>query len=206
MEEILFSEAKIENDTPINHYFGRLSEDRKQYVIKANNDDVKNQRICSSYLLESLLQEYYEISQPIRYGIEENGKPYLKDYQNIYFSISHSGSFVACAISKYPVGIDIEDIKRPSKNNWKKVVLSRFFSKEERDELLSLNSYSDFLRCWTFKEAMAKALDRPLSEVLSDYSTYRYKNPDCVRTFVSKSRVMTIYSAAENNIFRGIDN
>jgi len=205
MEEILFGEGKINNETPTNHYFGKLSDDRKQYVIKATNEDVKKQRIASSYLLESLLQEYFGIAQPIRYGIEENGKPYLMDYPDIYFSISHSGSHVACAISRSPVGIDVEDINRPSKTDWRKVVLSRFFSKEERDELLILNSYTDFLRCWTFKEAMSKALDRPLSEVLSDYSSYRYKNPDCVRTFVSKSRVMTIYSATENNTFKGID-
>lgn len=205
MEEILFSEGELDENSPINFYFSGLSDERKKYAISAKNEDAKNQRIASSYLLESLLKEYFDVKEPIRYGIEQSGKPYLLDYPRISFSISHSGKFVCCAISKYPVGIDIEDITRPSKDNWRKIVLSRFFAKEERDELLSLNSYADFLRSWTFKEAMAKALDRPLSEVLSDYSSYRYKNPDCVRTFVSKSRVMTIYSATENITFRGID-
>lgn len=201
----MFSETEITEDTPIDDILSHLSEERKNYALKAKNEMARYQRIVSSFLLESMLIKYFNIDEPLHYGIEESGKPYLCDYTGIYFSLSHSENFVCCAVSNTPIGIDIEDIKRPSKENWRKVVLSRFFSKEERDELLFLNSYTDFLRSWTFKEAMAKALDRPLSEVLSDYSSYRYKNPDCVRTFVSKSRVMTIFSATENNYFRGID-
>ena len=39
---------------------------------------------------------------------EENGKPYAAEG---YFSISHSGERVVCAVSENPVGVDVEQIR-----------------------------------------------------------------------------------------------
>lgn len=41
---------------------------------------------------------------------ETHGKPVLKGCTNLFFNISHSGDYAVCAVSKQPVGIDIERI------------------------------------------------------------------------------------------------
>lgn len=36
-----------------------------------------------------------------------HGKPYLLNYPDVHFNISHSGEYVACAVADSPVGVDI---------------------------------------------------------------------------------------------------
>ena len=43
--------------------------------------------------------------------ISKYGKPYFKN-SNIYFNYSHSKNYIACAVSDYEVGIDIEQTNR----------------------------------------------------------------------------------------------
>lgn len=42
------------------------------------------------------------------YGI--HGKPYLKEYQDVYFNFSHCSQGVVCAVSINDIGVDIETI------------------------------------------------------------------------------------------------
>lgn len=47
----------------------------------------------------------------------ENGKPII---EGACISISHSGGFVACALSDFEVGLDIEEMRPRSENVWKR--------------------------------------------------------------------------------------
>jgi 4'-phosphopantetheinyl transferase len=38
------------------------------------------------------------------------GKPFLPDYPNIYFNMSHSGKYSVCAFSQNECGVDIQEI------------------------------------------------------------------------------------------------
>ena len=38
----------------------------------------------------------------------ETGKPYLRLHPELFFNISHSGEWIACALGNVPVGIDIQ--------------------------------------------------------------------------------------------------
>lgn len=71
-----------------------------------------------------------------------NGKPYLAD-KALRFSLTHTDSFTAVALSPQEVGIDAER-KKPRNI---RTVLSRL-TPAEREE--------DFLRLWTAKEAYVK--------------------------------------------------
>ena len=42
----------------------------------------------------------------------EHGKPYLSDYSDVHFNISHSGEYVVCSVSDKPVGVDIQKISK----------------------------------------------------------------------------------------------
>ena len=47
----------------------------------------------------------------LEFSANTYGKPYLIGSPHIQFNISHTGSYVACALADEPVGIDIEFIK-----------------------------------------------------------------------------------------------
>lgn len=83
---------------------------------------------------------------------DDNGKPYLKDFPDFYFNISHSENAVAIAFSETPVGIDIEKLGAP---NFK--VAERFFTKSEKEYIKNSNNPDfSFYEIWTAKEAYFK--------------------------------------------------
>ncbi len=51
--------------------------------------------------------------------ILEGGKPIFREIP-LYFSLSHSGSYVACAIGDTPCGVDLQEIKEVSERISKK--------------------------------------------------------------------------------------
>lgn len=84
---------------------------------------------------------------------EENGKPYLKHYQNIHFNISHSDEYAACAVGEISCGLDIQKIK-PVRT---KRLLLRTLSEEEYACVeKSTDPEREFYKYWTLKESYLK--------------------------------------------------
>ncbi|MED3781060.1 4'-phosphopantetheinyl transferase superfamily protein [Heyndrickxia sporothermodurans] len=83
----------------------------------------------------------------------EFGKPYLRDYPNVHYNISHTRGIIVCAVSDMPVGIDIEKIKAFNKR-----VPERFFTKSERNYIFENKDNQDerFAEIWTMKESYVK--------------------------------------------------
>ena len=54
-----------------------------------------------------------------------NGKPFFPERPGIHFSLSHAFTHVACALSEFPVGVDIESPREISKR------AMRFFCSDE---------------------------------------------------------------------------
>ena len=81
----------------------------------------------------------------------ENGKPYIKG-NPVYFSISHCDGLAVTALSKAPVGVDCESVRRASG-----AVMKRCYGDSETDYILtSADSDRAFSRLWTLKESYAK--------------------------------------------------
>lgn len=117
----------------------------------------------------------------------ENGKPYLPDYPDFHYNISHSGGIVVCAVSGSPVGIDIQQISDDPVRILK--IAAHFFSQEEQQELslrhqeknpntgAAGNSCSNdgqdlchlFCRFWTARESYIKLTGRGLAEPFSGF-------------------------------------
>jgi 4'-phosphopantetheinyl transferase len=97
-----------------------------------------------------------------------HGKPALSAARSApCFNLSHSGGLAALAVAGCDVGIDIEEV-RPVDG----AVAERFFSARENAALRGLRGadWRDaFYRCWTRKEAVAKALGKGLSLRLASF-------------------------------------
>ena len=127
------------------------------YIVKWNKEDVPWQRI-----LADILKKDYKIEQCPEILKDEMGKPYLEG-NPLHFNVSHSGEYLAIAISKYPVGIDIQEPKLIKDGMFRKVV------QPEEDCLIGEDRQKDFLRLWTLKESFVKAEGKGLRIALKDY-------------------------------------
>ena len=78
-------------------------------------------------------------------------KPCFEKDIGIYFSVSHSGDYWACAVSKQEIGIDIQ--KQTGK--YSRGIAKRFFHSDEH-KYLEANDFNDFFKIWTAKESYVK--------------------------------------------------
>lgn len=83
------------------------------------------------------------------------GKPLFAGLDDRWFSLSHSGGLALCALSDFPVGVDVE-LVRPRRPGLPAYALSEH-------ELAAFDgSWEDFTRIWTLKESWCKREDAPL--------------------------------------------
>lgn len=107
------------------------------------------------------------VPKPEDWGTEQNGKPYLKNTENVHFNISHSGRMAMCAVNERPVGVDIEMI-RPYSDS----VARRVMSPEERRAFAAAGDKDRlFFKIWTLKEAYLKYTGAGIS-ALDDITVY----------------------------------
>ena len=140
---------------------------------------LKQQYIQVHVALRLILATY--VNQPpekVKIKKQPYGKPYLTDYPELVFNLSHSGDTLIIALStKGQMGVDIEFCK--PRNNLAKLV-SKCFAKEEAlywhnlPEQLKTSSFYDF---WTKKEAFVKATGRGIALGL-DRCVLDIKKPD----------------------------
>ncbi len=128
----------------------RVSDKRKGAVLKLKRDEAKIRSIASELLLAYSLK----MPLPLSYKTDKNGKPFIPSAP--FFNISHSGSFVVCAVSDSEVGVDIEETRK-----MKPTLIKSILSEKE---LLSSQKFSGAalqkLLCekWVRKEAYLKML------------------------------------------------
>lgn len=115
-------------------------------------------------LCRGLLSEYPErfevrdiasVGNLIQFSYGKNGKPALcAPYGDIFFNMSHCRTAIACAVAPFEVGVDIQDIRRPSA-----AVLKR----TGRD----MNG-GEFSAFWSRYEAYTKLTGEGISRGLAD--------------------------------------
>lgn len=90
----------------------------------------------------------------LEFSVNSYGKPFLSNMPNIHYNISHSGKYIACAISDEPIGIDIELIEPVNLK-----VAERFFTQDETAYIMNCEQqYRQyrFFEVWTKKESRIK--------------------------------------------------
>ena len=154
-----------------------LPENRKEKADQFIFD--KDKKLCSgAYLLLKKMLEEENIEDPIL-ETEENGKPYISNYENMHFNLSHAGRMVACAISDSEVGIDIEKID-PLIDL--KIAQTFFFNSEYQNIKKSDDRVDQFFKYWVLKESYMKytglgfLLDLDKFEIILDEGETKVKN------------------------------
>jgi 4'-phosphopantetheinyl transferase len=139
-----------------------LIESERERAARFKMERIRNQFIAARAQLRIILSRYVETSPcevPIVY--ERNGKPILSSPADcgLHFNVSHSESLAVFAVTRSGrVGIDVER-RRPIPNI--EALVERFFTRRERDTFFALaerERLDAFLRAWTRKEAVLKAI------------------------------------------------
>ncbi len=89
-------------------------------------------------------------------ALTATGKPYLPDFPNVHFNITHCDGLVACAFDHHEIGLDAE-----LPGYFPEVLIGRALSDEEKHCLITAGSdeclrQECFYRFWTLKEAYVK--------------------------------------------------
>jgi len=117
----------------------------------------------------------------IKFVYNTYGKPYIKDISDLYFNVSHSGKWVACAFGQMEVGIDIELIRDID------IEIARdFLAPPEYDSLMKRTDYARleyFYDLWTLKESYIKWTGKGLSIPLSSFRIVQCNSSSEIRVF-----------------------
>lgn len=109
---------------------------------------------CAKRILTAMLCDKLDCrAEKLHFEKGERGKPFLRN-NPCFFSVSHSGGFVAVAVADEEIGIDIETIKQRRQS-----VEKRVFNESEI-KLIDESADCDeaFYRLWTLKESYLKAI------------------------------------------------
>jgi 4'-phosphopantetheinyl transferase len=127
----------------------------------------KERYILSKAWTREYISEILDIDpKSIKFEKTENGKPYLSEYKDVYFNISHSEDYFAIVVNEdQDVGIDIEKIR--FSENLDKLAEKAFGPKE----IAKLREISDvdeknnlFFHFWTRREAVIKCLSKKMAD------------------------------------------
>ncbi|MGN0394720.1 MAG: 4'-phosphopantetheinyl transferase family protein [Coprococcus sp.] len=176
------------NIEKIELYKRKLSEYRVAKIDKCKLIKNKAQSLGAGLLLSELLRERGIDESLVRYSENEHGKPYMPDYKDIYFSISHSDYMVSVMLDDNPCGIDIEHTR-----DFSQAVVKRIFNEHDKKLIENVMNYDKieaqyiFTEIWTRKEAIGKLSGKGL-DFTDDFqlneldNEYLEKNNIYVRT------------------------
>ncbi len=130
---------------------------RQKKILYARSDEQRKQQHENGSFLRHALEEYFGSlpQEPLQLCYNCYGKPYLEGDAG-YFSLSHSGELLVCAVSGEEVGADVEVFRTLRQDISRKIL-----SEEEQEifQALPQKEKNDWLiRVWTEKESIGKLL------------------------------------------------
>lgn len=146
-----------------------LSPYRRQKIALLKHEQDRKRSFGAAVALDRALMEYGLRERSMEYEIGRYGKPYLRDYPGIHFSLSHSGDYAICSIGNKPVGNDIERVKEGRLQ-----VAQRFFSLQETAWIYRADDRREqedrMFRIWTMKESFLKVTGLGMSLQLNSFT------------------------------------
>ena len=130
-----------------------VQSEKQERILKQKIKQNADNMLVSEILAKVVIKKIFGIDiAKQEFNYTEYGKPYLPDYPDVHFNISHSGEYVACAVSDKPIGIDIQKISEYNSDVAKRVCNGNELAQIEK----SSDKAYEFTKLWTQKEAVLK--------------------------------------------------
>lgn len=147
----------------------RVDNDRRDKVLKFVRKEDAVRGLFGDLLVRYVLAEKKGMhGADVIFARDSFGKPFIRGLEDFHFNISHSGTWVVCAVGAAPVGADVEYIAPISME-----VADNYFSREECTRLFALHESLQlpcFYELWTAKESYLKCTGAGLSVSLDSFS------------------------------------
>ncbi len=151
-------------------FYALLSKDEQKKAQRFSFEKDSNQYTLARGALRVLLGHYLNVvPQSLTFSYHKYGKPYLEDFPEMQFNVSHSQEMVLLALNYEDLlGVDIEYEERSVDVDG---IARRFFNDKEYARLRNLDAINKkrlFFYQWTAKEAFVKAIGRGIAFNLRD--------------------------------------
>jgi 4'-phosphopantetheinyl transferase len=147
----------------------QIEENEVNRIMSITNVDQAFRSAAGSLLLAQMVCRIsgYPVSS-ISIHRYPNGKPFLPDFPNLHFNISHTDHLAVLAIDTKLVGVDIEKISTA-----RMAVANRFFSESEKEMLKNCTKAKRdrlFFELWTIRESFVKAIGCGIFGTMGDFT------------------------------------
>ena len=157
--EIHVFNIKDRLNEPVERYLEYFSHERQQAIMRYKFLPDRNRTVFAELMAKKLISDMTgKTFHEIAIFRDSNGKPF-SDIKGIYFSLSHSGEWIACSIGDTINGVDVESAYR--KIDIK--IAEKFFLPDEYKTIKNLSETGQdwrqkFFHYWTLKESCLKCL------------------------------------------------
>lgn len=130
-----------------------LSSERRKQVSGMAMEQDRKRTVAGELLLRRALGEKMGLAPAdVPLLRDADGKPYVEGAP-MYFSISHSGLYVICAVDEHPIGVDVEVVRGAEEKFMRRVCTDQEWAYvRPYDD----GGYERFWEIWTAKEALFK--------------------------------------------------
>ena len=171
-----------------------VGEDRRRALSRSKT---ARESLAGLYLLQKMAADAGVELFGKSLAYEAGGRPYFPGLP-LDFSITHTASLVACALSlpsspdapPVRIGLDAEALGARSIESMERIA-SRFFTDAEREVFLASPDESTFLKIWTGKEALCKQDGIGLSGI-AQFDTLAPENRPRLTLYHTPSAILTL--------------
>ena len=147
----------------------QIEENEVNRIMSITNEDHAFRSAAGSLLLAQMVCRIsgYPVSS-ISIHRYPNGKPFLPDFPNLHFNITHTHHLAVLAIDTKLVGVDIEKVSKA-----RMAVAKRFFSESEKEMLNACTADQRdklFFELWTIRESFVKAIGCGIFGTMGDFT------------------------------------
>jgi 4'-phosphopantetheinyl transferase len=151
-----------------------LSDDERWRANQFRLDALRRRFVTARAALRRLLGEYLGVpAAEVILSSSKYGKPQLGETNGdgaLRFNLAHTRSMALVAVARgCELGVDVERVREV---NQLEAIVRRYFHLEEQTHLFATpieRRHEEFLRCWTAKEAVLKAMGSGLSDSLAEF-------------------------------------
>lgn len=178
------------DEAALKTYFDKLGKKRIEHILKNNRAEDRARSLGVALLLLFALQEEgYQVEKLPDFGYTGKEKPYLREFPQIHFNLSHTKNMIAAVISDNEVGVDIEHIREI-----KEATINRVFTENEKK--MAHYRMEGYVHIWTIKEACAKLLGTGLADILDGLEVFEEEDERKVKKLNQDIRKTFCYNIA----------
>lgn len=175
----------------IEKYYSLMAPEKRARVDRFRFDEDKKRTVCGEMLARQMIAKACGVrEEALRFSVGEHGKPYTPSAV-VQFNISHSGHYVLCAVSEYPVGADIEMIRPMDDRMIHYVCTDDELAYVTDGAVTEEEQLRRFFRVWTVKEAYFKCCGTGITD-LKSVCIFDEALLSCTKTFYEGDYVASI--------------